>query len=142
MSRRIILVNTAFALLLSMVFAASVTHATPLNGPDMPLTVLQAATPTPTPDAGGLVPFPEGDTRVTTTLSGIVTTARLRVRDAGTLNGKHIFDLSQGQIVTILGIHRNRRWLEIQTGDGKVGWVSVFYIELVGGRLNMLPFVP
>jgi len=139
MSRRSLLVNTAFALVLGMMFVASTTQATSQTGGAIAQASAQVTTSTT--DLGGVVPFPDEATRITTTLSGIVTATRLRVRDAATLNGKKIFSLIQGQIVTILGIHTNRRWLEIKSGDGQIGWVSVYYIQLVGGELRMLAFV-
>ncbi len=130
MSRRMFLIRGALALTVGMLFLASTTQATTLNNGAV-------AQGTVDPYFQSLIE----PTRVTTTLSGVVSTPRLRGRDAATLRGKKIASLAEGQIVTILGIHTNRRWLKIRTGDGIVGWVSVFYIRLVGGELKLLAFV-
>ncbi len=135
MSRRLFLIRSALALTVGMLFVASTTQATALNGAN------SAAVAQGTVDPYFQLLPPLDATRVSTTLSGIVSTPRLRVRDAATFRGKIIGHLDEGQIVTILGIHLNRRWLKIRTGDGLVGWVSVFYVRLVGGELKLLAFV-
>ena len=76
-----------------------------------------------------------------TILPGVVRISRLRVREGASIRTRTIFTLLRNVHVTVLGLSTNRHWLKIQTGDGKIGWVSAAYIKLVGGRFRNLPTV-
>ena len=76
-----------------------------------------------------------------TTITGIDKVSRLRVRESASLRSKVLFLLIRGQSVNILGVSAAHSWLKIETMDGKIGWASVPFIRLVGGKLSKLPVV-
>jgi uncharacterized protein YgiM (DUF1202 family) len=81
-------------------------------------------------------------TNVTSTIiTGIDKVTRLRVRESASLRSKVLFLLIRGQSVNILGLSATHSWLKIETMDGKIGWVSVPFMRLVGGKLSKLPVV-
>ncbi len=59
-----------------------------------------------------------------------VLAARLRVRDAGSLQGKVLELVKFGNSLTILGRNSRMSWLKIKAPDGKIGWVSILWVRL------------
>ncbi len=66
----------------------------------------------------------------TTSNTGTVIASKLRVRDAGSLQGKLIELVKRGDILTVLGRNSRMSWLKVQAPDGKTGWVSMLWIKL------------
>ena len=62
-------------------------------------------------------------------LVGIVTAETLNARSGIEHNDKVLFSLKKDDKVLILDI--NNGWSKIQTKDGKEGWVSSIYIDLI-----------
>ncbi len=102
----------------------------------VPATAQTAATPTP--EVPVIVIRP---TIAIMTLSGTCRAWRLRVRIGPSKAEAAIFDLQQGELVSILGISTNLQWFMIKTADGNRGWVSRFYMNLVGGHIYNLPVI-
>ncbi len=120
LKRHFLVMIPALGIILGLVFTALPTASVSA--------VAAASTPTPAPSGF-------------TTLTGISRVYFLRVRDAASTRAKRLFFLQRGDKVTVLGISKNRRWLKILTQDGKIGWVSGFYIKLVGGHVSNLETV-
>src|SRR5258708_37917437 len=76
-----------------------------------------------------------------TSITGVARVTQLRVHEGPSLRTKVLFHLTRGQTVSVLGVSANKRWLEIRSADGKVGWVSLFYTRLVGGKLSQLNII-
>lgn len=60
-------------------------------------------------------------------ISAVVTASILNVRDQGSLSGKVIDKVSQGDIVQI--IQENSQWCEVKLPNNKTGWVASWYLE-------------
>ncbi len=76
-----------------------------------------------------------------TAITAVARVSHLRGHDAPSLRTKVIFHLTRGQTVNVLGVSENLRWLKIRSADGQQGWVSLFYMRLVGGRVSQLRIV-
>src|SRR5258708_5717344 len=73
-----------------------------------------------------------------TAITAVARVSHLRVHDAPSLRTKVVFHLTRGQTVNVLGVSENKRWIKIRTADGQQGWVSLYYMRLVGGRVSKL----
>ncbi|QOR65652.1 SH3 domain-containing protein [Cytobacillus suaedae] len=60
-------------------------------------------------------------------ISAVVTASILNVRDQGSLSGKVIDKVAQGDIVKIL--QENSQWCEVELSNNKTGWVASWYLE-------------
>jgi N-acetylmuramoyl-L-alanine amidase len=60
-------------------------------------------------------------------ISAVVTASILNVRDQGSLSGKVIDKVAQGDIVQIL--QENSQWCEVLLPNNKTGWVASWYLE-------------
>lgn len=68
---------------------------------------------------------------------GIVTASSLNVRDSGSLSGKIIGSLQQGNKVTIEKEANN--WSHITLSNGMKGWVASWYLEIQIGKPTETP---
>ena len=71
--------------------------------------------------------------------TGVTATVRsrmLRLRDGATTRAKVIMQLHRGDVLTVLGKSKNRRWLKVQTNVGQIGWVATFTVKLNGAKLK------
>jgi len=60
--------------------------------------------------------------------TGKVTASSLNVRDSGSLNGKVVASIKQGEKVKILS--ESNQWLEIQMSNGKKGWIAGWFVQV------------
>ena len=80
----------------------------------------------------------------------------LPLRDAPSRRGKVLDRLKHNTIVTVIGVNRFHTWIKVlvtggqpvsglpatmQPKGGETGWISVFYVQLHGGRLKSVPVV-
>jgi len=83
----------------------------------------------------------------------------LPLRDGPSRRGKILDKLKHNTIVTVIGVNRFHTWIKVLLNDGQpvggasgqsatmqptsgqVGWISVFYVQLFGGRLKSVPVV-
>ena len=87
-----------------------------------------------------------------------ITAWLLPLRDGPSRRGKILDKLKHNTIVTVIGVNRFHTWIKVlltdgqtvsgggqsatmQPTSGQVGWISVFYVQLFGGRLKSVPVV-
>lgn len=80
----------------------------------------------------------------------------LPLRDGPSRRGKVLDRLKHNVIVTVIGVNRFHTWVKVvvngvqpvsgqpatmQPTGGETGWISVFYVQLKGGRLKSVPVI-
>src|SRR5712691_8202003 len=71
--------------------------------------------------------------------TGVTATVRsrmLRLRDGASTRSKILLQLHRGDVLTVLGKAKNRRWLKVQVNTGQIGWVATFTVKLNGAKLK------
>ena len=93
--------------------------------------------PTPTPGPPTITPLPSA------TLEGVwaeVTATALNVRSGPGFNYDRVAQVSQGDVLRVLGANADYTWLLVQIPTGS-GWVNTEYVR-VTGNLTTVQFVP
>ena len=76
--------------------------------------------------------------------TGVTATVRsrmLRLRDGASTRAKILLQLHRGDVLTVLGKAKNRRWLKVQVNTGQIGWVATFTVKLNGAKLKDIQIV-
>ena len=76
--------------------------------------------------------------------TGVTATVRsrmLRLREGASTRTKVLLQLHRGDVVTVLGKAKNRRWLKVQVSTGQIGWVAAFTVKLNGAKLKDIQIV-
>lgn len=133
MSRRIILLSVAVALLLGSGWA---------------LSPAQATTPTPTktktPKPPTQVASPAAvQAQAPTGPTAKVVAYLVRIRQADNLKAKLVVAARRNQVLSILGKDAQGTWLKVQTSAGETGWVALgWWVKLAANvKLKDLPVV-
>ena len=148
--KRIVMYGVIAALLLS--FAAAQTPDT---------NRLSAATLAATPKrvvhvAAPIVVATMAGTMTPGSITAKITAWVLPLRDGPSRRAKVLDSLKHNTVVTVIGVNRFHTWIEVQVNGvppvagqpatmqasaGETGWISVFYVQIRGGRLKSVPVV-
>ncbi len=106
-------------------------------------TVAATNTPTPTNTIPPTITPRPTLTATPSTLVGTVTSRALNVRTGPSTDYSRLFQLQEGDQVTIVGRNNDFTWYYIQSG-GQLGWVFAQYLDIFdpGGLLAVLPVIP
>lgn len=91
--------------------------------------------PTPTPGPPTITPLPSA------TLEGVwaeVTATALNVRSGPGFNYDRVAQVSQGDVLRVLGVNADYTWLLVQIPSGS-GWVDAQYVRVTGNLTTVLP---
>jgi hypothetical protein len=100
-----------------------------------------AAEPTTAPSLPTSTPAPTIQPTEDPTPRGTVTTATANVRTGDGTNYPAILSLPQDTVVTLVGIsNQGTGWYQVQTPDGRLGWMSPTVIA-ISGNTSLLPRV-
>lgn len=94
--------------------------------------------PTATPGPPTITPLPSA------TLEGVwaeVTATALNVRSGPGFDYDRVLQLSEGDLVRVLGATPDYTWLSVQLPNGGLGWINAQYVA-IQGDLTTLQFVP
>jgi uncharacterized protein YgiM (DUF1202 family) len=134
--KRLFLISLSALLLLTVAAAQSPAQAT---------TATSSSTSAPTTGATkSVAPAATLSANSSSSANGIsakVVAWVLPLRANPSKRGAVLSKLKHNEVVAVLGANKFRTWLKVQTSTGTVGWVSAFYINLIGGRLRALPVV-
>lgn len=92
--------------------------------------------PTPTPGPPTITPLPSP------TLEGVwaeVTATALNVRSGPGFDYERIAQVSEGDLLRVVGTIPDYTWISVQLPNGGVGWVNTQYVQISGDLMTIQP---